>query len=125
MGQLGAAATAGASWAHIATLLIIGSATSMGTLAMSLTTGAAYVIATVAMMIWVFIAIIFMIIFGRATRIGFKKRWPAYMVAWAIAYGIAIVIASSSAGENLVGGIIGAGLIAIVTVTGAVIEARS
>ena len=39
VGQLGVAATAGASWAHIATLLTLGSATSIGTLAMSMTTG--------------------------------------------------------------------------------------
>jgi len=77
------------------------------------------------MVIWVLISIIFMIIFGRATRLGFKKRWPAYIVAWGIAYGVAVVLSTGSEGQNLVGGVIGASLIAIVTVSGAVIEARS
>jgi len=103
----------------------MGAATSMGTLAMSLTTGPQFVIATIAMSIWVLISIVFMIVFGRSTRLGFKKRWPAYIVAWAIAYGIAVVLATGSDGQNLIGGVVGASLIAIVTITGAVIEARS
>lgn len=123
--QLGVAATAGASWAHIATLLTLGSATSIGTLAMSMTTGSRYLIAMIAMMVWVIVSISFMMFFGRATRLGFKKRWPRYMLAWAIAYVAAIFIVSFSDGENLVGGVIGAALIAAVTITGAVIEARS
>lgn len=125
VGQLGVAATAGASWAHIATLLTLGSATSIGTLAMSMTTGSRYLIAMVAMMVWVIVSISFMTYFGRATRLGFKKRWPRYMLAWAVAYVAAIFIVSFSDGENLIGGVIGAALVASVTITGAVIEARS
>ena len=125
VGQLGVAATAGASWAHIATLLTLGSATSIGTLAMSMTTGTRYIIAMIAMLLWVIVSISFMMFFGRATRLGFKKRWPRYMLAWAIAYVAAIFIVSFSGGENLIGGVIGAVLIASVTITGAVIEARS
>jgi len=125
VGQLGAGATAGASWPHIATLLTMGAATSMGTLAMGLTTGTGYVIATLAMIVWVVVSITFMLAFGRSTRIGFKKRWPAYMVAWGIAYVIAILLASGSNGQNIVGAVVGAVLIAVVTVAGAVIEARS
>ena len=125
VGQLGAGATAGASWPHIATLLTLGAATSMGTLAMGLTTGAGYVIATIAMCVWVLASIIFMLAFGRSTRLGFKKRWPAYMIAWGIAYAIAIVLVASAEGQGLGRGIIGAGLITTVTVTSAVIEARS
>jgi hypothetical protein len=125
VGQLGAGATAGASWPHIATLLTLGAATSMGTLAMGLTTGAGYVIATIAMCVWVLASIIFMLAFGRSTRLGFKKRWPAYMIAWGIAYVIAILLVSGSNGQNIVGAVVGAALIAVVTVAGAVIEARS
>jgi len=125
VGQLGAGATAGASWPHIATLLTLGAATSMGTLAMGLTTGAGYVIATIAMCVWVLASIIFMVVFGRSTRLGFKKRWPAYMVAWGVAYVIAILLVSGSNGQNIVGAVVGAVLIAVVTVAGAVIEARS
>ena len=125
VGQLGVAATAGASWAHIATLLTLGSATSIGTLAMSMTTGVRYVVAMFAMMVWVIVSISFMMFFGRATRLGFKKRWPRYMLAWGVAYVAAIFIVSFSEGENLIGGVIGAALIASVTITGAVIEARS
>jgi len=125
VGQLGAGATAGASWPHIATLLTMGAATSMGTLAMGLTTGTGYVIATLAMIVWVVVSITFMLAFGRSTRIGFKKRWPAYMVAWGIAYVIAILLASGSNGQNIVGAVVGAVLIAVVTGAGAVIEARS
>lgn len=125
VGQLGAAATAGASWPHIATLLTMGAATSIGTLGMSVTTGPGYVAVTIAMCLWVLMSILFMVAFGRATRLGFKKRWPAYMIAWGVAYVFAILMATGGDGQNLVGGLIGAGLIAIVTVTGAVIEARS
>ena len=125
VGQLGAGATAGASWPHIATLLTMGAATSMGTLAMGLTTGTGYVIATLAMIVWVVVSITFMLAFGRSTRIGFKKRWPAYMVSWGVAYVIAILLVSGSNGQNIVGAVVGAVLIAVVTVAGAVIEARS
>ena len=125
VGQLGAAATAGESWPHIATLLTMGSATSMGTLGMSVTTGPGYVAVTIAMCLWVLMSILFMVAFGRATRLGFKKRWPAYMIAWGLAYVFAILMASGGEGHNLVGGLIGAALIGVVTITGAVIEARS
>ena len=53
VGQLGASASAGASWAHIATLLTLGSATAMGTLALGVTTGAAFVTVMVVMLVWV------------------------------------------------------------------------
>ena len=125
VGQLGASASAGASWAHIATLLTLGSATALGTLALGVTTGAAFVTVLVAMMVWVIISISFMVIFGRATRLGFGKRWPAYMVSWGIAYVIAIVLVASAEGQGLGRGIIGACLITAATVTSAVIEARS
>jgi hypothetical protein len=103
----------------------MGAATSMGTLAMGLTTGVGYLIATIAMCVWVLLAIVFMVLFGRSTRLGFKKRWPAYMIGWGIAYVIAILLVSGSDGQNVVGAVVGAALIAIVTVAGAVIEARS
>src|SRR5690349_998293 len=125
VGQLGAGASAGASWAHIATLLTLGSATAMGTLALGVTTGAAFVTVMVAMLVWVIISIGFMVIFGRATRLGFGKRWPAYIVSWGIAYGIAIALVSSAEGQGLGRGVIGACLITVVTVTSAVIEART
>ena len=125
VGQLGAAATAGASWPHIATLLTLGAATSMGTLAMSVTTGVGYLAVTIAMLVWVVVSIVLMLVFGRATRLGFKKRWPAYMIAWGLAYVFAVLMSAGGDGQHLLGGAIGAGLIAIVTVSGAVIEARA
>jgi len=125
VGQLGASASAGASWAHIATLLTLGSATALGTLALGVTTGAAFVTVMVAMLVWVLISIWFMVVFGRATRLGFGKRWPAYMVSWGIAYVVAILLVSTAEGQGLGRGIIGACLITAVTVTSAVIEARS
>lgn len=118
-------ASAGVSWPYIATLLSLGAATSMGTLAMSLTTDARYLVAMVAMMVWVVASISFMMVFGRATSLGFKRRWRLSIGAWAAAYVVAIVFASTSQGNNVVGGAIGAALIAIVTISGAVIEARS
>ncbi len=124
-GQLGAVASAGVSWPYIATLLTIGAATSTGTLAMSLTTGAGYAVAMCAMLAWVVIAIGSMLAFGRATRIGFKRRWRFSILAWAVAYVVAILLASSSQGTDVVGGAVGAVLILLVTVTGAVVEARS
>src|SRR6476646_2886945 len=90
VGQLGASASAGASWAHIATLLTLGSATALGPLALGVTTGAAFITVMVAMLVWFLSSIWFMVIVVRSTRLGFGKRWPTYMVCWGIAYAIAI-----------------------------------
>ena len=123
--QVGAAASAGVSWPYVATLLSLGAATSMGTLAMSLTTDLRFLIAMLAMLAWVVASLTVMMTFGRATRLGFKKRWRLSIGAWAVAYVVAIALASTSQGDDLVGGVIGAVLIAVVTITGAVVEARS
>lgn len=122
--SVGAAASANVSWPYIATLLSIGAATSLGTLAMSISTGTGYLIAMVSMLVWVLIAIGFMVAYGRAARLGFKKRWQIYIGAWAVAYAVAILLSGFSRGNNLIGGVIGAVLITAVTVTGALVEAR-
>ncbi len=122
--SVGAAASANVSWPYIATLLSIGAATSLGTFAMSISTGTGYLVAMVGMLAWVMIAIGFMVAYGRTVRLGFKKRWRIYIGTWAVAYAVAVLLASFSRGNNLAGGVFGAVLIAAVTVTGALVEAR-
>lgn len=130
---VGAAATAGAGWPAIASLLTLGAATSIGTLALAFTTGAAYVASLVVMLAWVVVGIGFFSVFARSSKVGFQRRWGWYIAAWAVAYGIAIAVAVTSAraasatgaDPNVVGACLGSALILLVTGGCAWREARS
>ncbi len=119
-------ALAGVSWRYVVTLVALGATTSLGTLAMNLTTGTAYITITIAMIIWVLIIVTGSAVVGNGSAtLGFGKRWGRYMLAWAIAYGIAIVCATSELKGNVLIACLASALIAAVTLVGAVREARS
>ena len=124
--RLGDAAIVGVGWRSVATLVGLGATTSIGTLAMNLSTGPAYSTITAAMLAWVLIIIAGSAIAGNrsATR-GFGKRWGRYILAWAVAYGIAIACATSELKGNVLIACLASALIAIVTLVGAAREARS
>jgi len=121
--QVSATAMAGVSWPYITVLVALGAATSLGTLAMNLTSGTAYLVSTIAMLTWVALIMSgFMLLGRRSSKLGFQKRWSRYMSAWALSYGIAIVCATSELKGNLVIACLASALIAAVTVVGVVVE---
>jgi hypothetical protein len=122
--SLGSSATAAASWPQIAFLLSFGAATSMGTLAMGLSTGSPYVVALVAMLAWALVLVLFMFLTSSSSRKGFRKRWGLYIGLWTAAYALAIAVASSSQGTDTLAVCLSSGLIALVTIACAGYEAR-
>lgn len=122
---VGSAATASVSWPHTAFIIAFGAATSMGTLAMGLTTGTPYFIIMMGMLIWNIVLTLFLATFARSTKAGFKKRWGWYIGLWAASYTAAIILAGTSQGQNIVGTCIGAASIAIVTAACAWREAKA
>ncbi|MEA9987244.1 hypothetical protein [Subtercola sp. RTI3] len=124
--RVSTSAVAGVSWPYITALVGLGAATSLGTLAMNLTSGTTYFVSTIAMLVWVALIIGGFIVFGRgSSKLGFQKRWGRYVTAWAFSYGIAIVFATSELKGNVFLAILASLLIAAVTVTSAIKEARS
>lgn len=122
--SLGSSATAAAGWPHIAFMLSFGVSTSMGTLAMGLTTGQPYFIAMMAMLIWNIVLVSFMTVFAASSKKGFTKRWAVYGGLWTAAYAVAVFIAALSQGENILGVGLSSGALAAVTTTCAWYEAR-
>jgi hypothetical protein len=119
-------ALAGISWRSVTTLVGLGATTSIGTLAMNLSTGRAYFTITTVMIVWVLIIIAGSAVVGnKSAALGFGKRWGRYIVAWAIAYGIAIACATSELKGNVLIACVASALIAIVTLVGAAREVRS
>lgn len=122
---VGAAASASASWPAVAALLGLGAATSMGTMAMALTAGAAYLACMLAMFAWLGVSLACVIGFTRSHKLGFRRRWGGYIALWAAAYAVAIALATSPQGRSVVGACVAAALILIVTVGCAWREARA
>lgn len=91
---------------------------------MGLTTGQPYFIAMVAMMIWNIILVSFMAIFAASSKKGFNKRWAVYGGLWTAAYAIAIIFASLSQGNNILGVCLSSGALAVITAACAWYEAR-
>lgn len=122
--SLGSSATAAASWPQIAFLLSFGAATSMGTLAMGLSTGTTYTVALVAMLAWTLVLVLFMFLTTTSSRKGFRKRWGLYIGLWTVTYAWAVVVASTSHGTATLAVCLSSGLIALVTTACAGYEAR-
>ncbi|UVJ39563.1 hypothetical protein [Arthrobacter sp. CJ23] len=122
---VGSAATASVSWPHTAFMVAFGASTSLGTLAMGLTTGVPYLVSMLAMMVWNILLVTFLATFARSSKAGFKKRWGLYLWLWSITYVIAVVLASLSQGQNIIGTCIGSVLILVVTVSCAWREAKA
>jgi len=124
-GSYGRSATAGAGWPAVTFLLGNGAASSLGTIAMTLAASTAgYFVSMVAMLAWMGVMMGFLIAFNRSTKVGFGKRWTVYLTAWLVPYIIAMMVAGSSDGQNILGGSIAAAVLLVSSVSCAVWEAR-
>jgi hypothetical protein len=112
-------------WPYITFILSLGVATSMGTLAMGLTTGKAFGLAYFGTLTATFALIMFFMITIRG-RSAFARgrRWTAYIAAWFVTYAAAISVVIWAHGSVLLSGITSA-LILLVTMVCAAREARS
>ncbi|MFC5928036.1 chemotaxis protein CheY [Cryobacterium melibiosiphilum] len=111
-------------WPYITFILALGVSTSLGTLAMGLTTGDAFGMSyfgtlTVGLALIIFFSIS---IQGRAA-FARSRRWTAYIAIWVATYAAAIVVAAWVHGSVLWSGIT-SGLILVVTMSCAAYEAR-
>lgn len=117
---VGASVDTNTSWSVVAFLLALGATTSLGTLAMGLSKGhTAYIVETVAMLVWIAVLIVFFVYYGRISSSGFQRRWRLYGVFWAIAYAIAVTVAAISQGRYT-WFVVGASALIMVTTLGSV-----
>ncbi|KQO10399.1 chemotaxis protein CheY [Agreia sp. Leaf244] len=112
-------------WPYITFILALGVATSMGTLAMGLTSGNAFGLAYFGTLTATFALIMFFMITIRG-RSAFARgrRWTAYIATWFVTYAAAISVVIWAHGSVLASGITSA-LILVVTMACAAREARS
>ncbi|MFT3876761.1 MAG: hypothetical protein QM708_10135 [Propioniciclava sp.] len=88
-GQLGAAAQSGASWPQIALLLGLGGVSSMAVIAIwlvLLVDVRLLFIPMLAMLAWTGILLTVTIVFTRATKAGFGRRWLRAMLIWGLTW---------------------------------------
>lgn len=93
-GRLGAAARAGASWPQIACLLGLGGVSTMFVVSLPLVVMAderLIWLPMVAMAVWLAILITVMVVFSRASKSGFGRRWGQAMGAWAVVWVVAVL----------------------------------
>lgn len=111
-------------WPYITFILSLGVATSMGTLAMGLTTGRAFGLAYFGTLSVTFALIMFFMVTIRG-RSAFARgrRWTAYLASWFVAYAAAISVVIWAHGSVVMSGIT-SGLILVVTMVCAAREAR-
>lgn len=112
-------------WPYITFILALGVATSMGTFAMALTTGDAFGLAYFGTLAVMFALIIFFMasIRGRSA-FARGRRWTRYIVSWFVTYAAALTVVIFAHGSVLLAGL-ASGLILIVALTSAALEARS
>lgn len=92
--QLGAAARSGASWPQIALLLGLGGVSSMAMIAMPLVAQInerLVAIPMLAMLVWIGIFTTVMVVFNRATKAGFGRRWRRAMLSWGLTWVVCII----------------------------------
>lgn len=111
-------------WPYITFILSLGVATSLGTLAMGLTTGNAFGLAYFGTLSVTFALIMFFMITIRG-RSAFARgrRWTTYIASWFVAYAAAISVVIWAHGSVVMSGIT-SGLILVVTLACAAREAR-
>jgi hypothetical protein len=112
-------------WPYITFILALGVATSMGTFAMALATGAAFGLAYTGTLAVMFALIIFFMISiqGRAA-FARSRRWTGYIASWFLAYAAALSVVIWAHGSVLLAGM-ASGLILVVAFACAAREARS
>ena len=116
--------TAAAGWPAVAVMLSLGTAVSMGTLAMGLTAGANYLVALVGLLAWVLVVIVFQLAVMRSTAAGASRRWIGFIVALFVVYVPAMIVVAGSQGEAVVATCLLAGALMAITVGFAAVEAR-
>ena len=108
-------------WPYITFIVALGVATSMGTFAMALATGDAYVgtlAVTFALLLFFVISIQGRAAFARS------RRWTAYIAAWFASYAIALAVVIWAHGSVLLAGV-ASGVVLLVSLVCAAREARS
>lgn len=126
-GRLGSAARAGASWPQIACLLGLGGVSTMFMVALHLVVGYdthLVWLPMAAMGVWVAILISVMVAFTRANKTGFGRRWGQAMAAWGITWAVAMVGGTVWWRGELWFTLAAAAALTLVTVWGALREAR-
>ncbi len=94
-GRLGAASRTGASWPHVAMLLGLGAISSLSLLSFWLVgqfNESLIALPLIAMLIWLGIFMAFMLIAGRSTKLGFTRRWRAFIGIWAVLWAIGTIV---------------------------------
>ena len=93
-GRLGSIARAGASWPHIAFLLGLGGVSTMFVVALHLVVRSdehLVWLPMAAMGAWLAILVTVMVVFARASKAGFSRRWVQAMGAWALGWVVAML----------------------------------
>lgn len=121
----GRQATAAASWPAVAVLLALGSTLSLGTLAMGLTSGSAYLVAMLGLMVWTAVVVAFQLAFLRSHKNGFGRRWGLYMGVVFAVYLVAMVVVSTSQGEAVLASSLLALALLVLSVGAATYEATA
>ena len=126
-GRLGSAARSGAGWPHIALLLGLGGLSAMFTVALYLVgrlDERLVWLPMAVMFLWLAILISTMVVFNRATKAGFGRRWGQAMGAWSVAWIITVIGSTVWWKGELWFAITSALLLTAVTAWGAWREAR-
>lgn len=126
-GRLGSAVRAGASWPHIACLLGIGGVSTMFIVSLHLVIRLDERLIWFpmsAMAVWLAILITTMVVFSRASKAGFGRRWQQAIGAWSVTWVIAIVGGTVWWPGELWFAIAAGVAVTVVTVGGAWREAR-
>lgn len=112
-------------WPYITFIVALGVATSMGTFAMALTTGDAFGLAYVSLLVVMFALIIFFVICiqGRSA-FARGRRWTTYIASWFVSYAIALSVMIWAHGNVLLASL-ASGLVLVVSFVCAAREARS
>ena len=126
-GRLGAASRSGASWPQITMLLGLGGTSAMFVVALYLVVLADERLVWLPMAfmgLWLAILISTMVVFNRATKAGFGRRWGQAMGAWSVAWIITVIGSTVWWKGELWFAITSALLLTAVTAWGAWREAR-
>lgn len=125
--HVGSAARSGAGWPQIACLLGLGALSAMFMVAVYLVAVAderLIWLPMVTMAVWLAILMVVMGAFSRSTKAGFGQRWRAAMTAWGITWVAAILGSTIAWKGELWFTVVAIVALTVVTVAGAVREAR-
>lgn len=112
-------------WPYVTFITALGVATSLGTLAMGLTTGTAFAAVYVGLLAAVFALMLFFLIAIRGrSAFARSRRWAVYMSSWTVSYCAAIAVVAWAHG-SLLWSATTSGLVLLVALACAAWESRS